>query len=58
MSSHLGCPHRDECFIIASLAAVPIPKLRSYCESTFANCRYYQRLTEAVRIEKLKEVCA
>lgn len=58
MNARFGCPHRDECFIIASLAAVPIPSLKSYCENTFLNCRYYQRLTQAVREEKLKEVCA
>ncbi len=58
MNGKSGCPHRGECFIIASLAAIPIPSLRSYCETTYANCRYYQRLAQAVREEKLKEVCA
>jgi hypothetical protein len=58
MNGDNGCPHRTGCFIIGSLQAIPIPSIQNYCARSFSSCRYYQRQAQAMREEKLKEVCA
>ena len=43
------CPFAENCFIIGSLQALPVPHIITYCSQSYESCRYYRRQVQAER---------